>query len=50
VRGGLLVAGTTSDAGKSVLTAGHLDTAAVSRLIGHGAPPGLPAIPPAGVR
>ena len=32
------------------LVAGHLDTGAVSRLIEHGAPPGLPAIPPAGVR
>jgi adenosylcobyric acid synthase len=32
------------------LVAGHLDTAAVSRLIEHGPPPGLPVIPPAGVR
>ena len=32
------------------LVAAHLDTAAVSRLIEHGPPPGLPVIPPAGVR
>jgi adenosylcobyric acid synthase len=30
------------------LVAGHLDTAAVSRLIREGPPPGLPAVPPAG--
>ena len=32
------------------LVAGHLDTAAVSRLIEHGPPAGLPVVPPAGVR
>ena len=32
------------------LVAGHLDAGAVSRLIEEGAPPGLPAVPPAGVR
>ncbi len=32
------------------LVAGHLDTGAVSRLIEGGPPPGLPVIPPAGVR
>ncbi len=32
------------------LVAGHLDAGAVSRLIEGGAPPGLPAVPPAGVR
>ncbi len=32
------------------LVAGHLDDAAVSRLIEQGAPPGLPVIAPAGVR
>jgi len=30
------------------LVAGHMDTAALSRLIDEGAPPGLPVIPPAG--
>ena len=30
------------------LVAGHLDTAALRRLIGSGPPPGLPVIPPAG--
>jgi hypothetical protein len=30
------------------LVAAHLDTAAVSRLITGGPPPGLPVIPPAG--
>ena len=32
------------------LVAGHLDAGAVRRLIEEGAPPGLPAVPPAGVR
>ena len=32
------------------LVAGHLDTAAVSRLIEDGPPAGLPVVPPAGVR
>lgn len=30
------------------LVADHLDTAALTRLISRGAPPGLPVLPPAG--
>jgi adenosylcobyric acid synthase len=30
------------------LIAGHLDTAAIGRLIREGPPPGLPVVPPAG--
>jgi len=43
--GGILVAGTTSDAGKSVVTAG-IYTDALWRLAENGAPVGLPFIPP----
>jgi adenosylcobyric acid synthase len=32
------------------LVAGHIDLDAVDTLLAHGAPPGLPVIPPAGVR
>ena len=53
VAGALLLAGTTSDAGKSVLgdlVANHLDTAALERLMDGGPPPGLPVVWPAGSR